>query len=83
MLMEKMRAPDGGYEEGFTVPGTGEVPPRTEKGGGNLEKNNPLSLHDEVSLTFLIRPCGDPRYPRIHGGNGLLLPSCGRQSYKM
>ncbi|TBU29006.1 RabGAP/TBC [Dichomitus squalens] len=47
LLMEKMRAPDGGYEEGFTVPGTGELPPRTEKGGGNLEKNNPLSLHDE------------------------------------
>ena len=81
--MEKMRAPDGGYEEGFTVPGTGEVPPRTEKGGGNLEMNNPLSLHDEVRPTRLIQPYGGPRYPRIHGGNGLLLQSCGRQSYKM
>ena len=48
LLMEKMRAPDGGYEEGFTVPGLGTSPPRTEKSTGNLEKNNPLSLHDEV-----------------------------------
>ncbi|KAI0329862.1 RabGAP/TBC [Cubamyces sp. BRFM 1775] len=47
LLMEKMRAPDGGYEEGFTVPGLGTSPPRTEKSTGNLEKNNPLSLHDE------------------------------------
>ncbi|KAI0781376.1 hypothetical protein BD413DRAFT_600742 [Trametes elegans] len=47
LLMEKMRAPDGGYEEGFTVPGLGMSPPRTEKSAGNLEQNNPLSLHDE------------------------------------
>ncbi|KAI0350203.1 hypothetical protein OH77DRAFT_1413488 [Trametes cingulata] len=47
LLMEKMRAPDGGYEEGFTVPGLGTLPPRTEKQSSNLEKNNPLSLHDE------------------------------------
>ncbi|KAI0668489.1 rab-GTPase-TBC domain-containing protein [Trametes maxima] len=47
LLMEKMRAPDGGYEEGFTIPGLGTSPPRTEKSTGNLEKNNPLSLHDE------------------------------------
>ena len=48
--MEKMRAPDGGYEEGFMVPGSGVSPPRTEKSAGNLEMNNPLSLHDEVRL---------------------------------
>ncbi|KAI8999038.1 rab-GTPase-TBC domain-containing protein [Trametes punicea] len=47
LLMERMRAPDGGYEDGFTVPGLGTLPPRTEKMSGNLEKNNPLSLHDE------------------------------------
>ncbi|OSC96605.1 hypothetical protein PYCCODRAFT_1440937 [Trametes coccinea BRFM310] len=47
LLMEKMRAPDGGYEEGFTVPGLGTLPPRTTNASGNLEKNNPLSLHDE------------------------------------
>ncbi|KAI0637423.1 hypothetical protein C8Q77DRAFT_1097485 [Trametes polyzona] len=47
LLMERMRAPDGGYEEGFTVPGQGTSPPRTEGSSANLEKNNPLSLHDE------------------------------------
>ncbi|KAI0747622.1 RabGAP/TBC [Daedaleopsis nitida] len=47
LLMEKMRAPDGGYEEGFIVPGSGASPPRTEGSHGNLEKNNPLSLDDE------------------------------------
>ncbi len=50
LLTEKMRAPDGGYEEGFTVPGSGASPPRTEGSSANLEKNNPLSLHDEVRL---------------------------------
>lgn len=48
LLMERMRAPDGGYEEGFMVPGLGTSPPRTEKSSGNLDTNNPLSLHDEV-----------------------------------
>ncbi len=73
LLMEKMRAPDGGYEEGFTVPGSGASPPRTEGSGGNLEKNNPLSLDDEVRLSaspimFLHRP-----KPRTHGASGSLL----------
>ena len=45
-----MRAPDGGYEDGFTIPGSGESPPRAGEGKGarDLETNNPLSLHDEV-----------------------------------
>lgn len=43
-----MRAPDGGYEEGFVIPGTGISPPRTERSSANLDRNNPLSLHDEV-----------------------------------
>ncbi|KII88983.1 hypothetical protein PLICRDRAFT_40606 [Plicaturopsis crispa FD-325 SS-3] len=46
LLLEKMRAPDGGYEEGFFIPGLG-VQPRTDRTPGNLEQNNPLSLHDE------------------------------------
>ena len=53
LLMEKMRAPDGGYEEGFTVPGSSASPPRTEGSSGNLEKNNPLSLDDEVRSSAL------------------------------
>ena len=30
------------------MPGSGAQPPRTEGSAGNLEMNNPLSLHDEV-----------------------------------
>ncbi|KAI0303545.1 rab-GTPase-TBC domain-containing protein [Multifurca ochricompacta] len=41
-----MRAPDGSYEDGFTAPG-GEMPPARTAPTGNLERNNPLSLHDE------------------------------------
>ena len=48
IFLEKMRAPDGGYEEGVIIPGTNLSPPRTERTGGNLDLNNPLSLHDEV-----------------------------------
>ncbi|KAI0086643.1 hypothetical protein BDY19DRAFT_959591 [Irpex rosettiformis] len=46
LLLEKMRAPDGGYEEGFVIPGTGSSPSRTTRADKNLEMNNPLSLHD-------------------------------------
>jgi hypothetical protein len=42
-----MRAPDGSYEDGFIPPGGGKLPARTAP-PGNLERNNPLSLHDEV-----------------------------------
>ncbi|KAI0032327.1 rab-GTPase-TBC domain-containing protein, partial [Vararia minispora EC-137] len=46
-LLEKMRAPDGSYEEGFTVPGTDVPPSRADNRANNLERDNPLSLHDE------------------------------------
>lgn len=46
LLLEKMRAPDGSYEDGFVVPGGEKLPARTDQ-PGNLERNNPLSLHDE------------------------------------
>jgi TBC1 domain family member 5 len=42
-----MRAPDGSYEDGFIAPGGEKLPARTVQ-PGNLERNNPLSLHDEV-----------------------------------
>lgn len=51
MLLEKMRAPDGSYEDGFVVPGGEKLPARTSQ-PGNLERNNPLSLHDEVRAPF-------------------------------
>jgi hypothetical protein len=46
-----MRAPDGSYEDGFIAPGGEELPARTVQ-PGNLERNNPLSLHDEVCTPF-------------------------------
>ena len=83
LLMEKMRAPDGGYEEGFIVPGSGASPPRTEGSHGNLEKNNPLSLDDEVRLSRYAVRFPDRRRPRIHGGNGSPRWSCERPFCKM
>jgi TBC1 domain family protein 5 len=51
LLLEKMRAPDGSYEDGFIAPGGEKLPVRTVQ-PGNLERNNPLSLHDEVRTLF-------------------------------
>ena len=48
LLLAKMRAPDGSYEDGFIVPGTNSPPQRPNRAASNLEQNNPLSLHDEV-----------------------------------
>ena len=89
LLTEKMRAPDGGYEEGFTVPGSGASPRRTaERAAGNLEMNNPLSLHDEVRPSFGDRALwGELRDEmsccRTRGGSGSLPWNCGRRSCKM
>ncbi|KAJ7156050.1 rab-GTPase-TBC domain-containing protein [Mycena crocata] len=46
LLMEHMRAPDGSYEEGFMVPGS-SISPERQASASNLERNNPLSLHNE------------------------------------
>lgn len=46
-----MRAPDGSYEDGFVAPGGEKTPARTLQ-PGNLERNNPLSLDDEVRTPF-------------------------------
>ncbi|KAI0956776.1 hypothetical protein AcW1_005375 [Taiwanofungus camphoratus] len=51
LLLEKMQAPDGSYEEGLTIPGTSTSPPRVEPSRQNLDKNNPLSLDDENPWT--------------------------------
>lgn len=48
LLLEKMRAPDGSYEDGFVIPGSTTSPKRNERNAADLEKNNPLSLDDEV-----------------------------------
>jgi TBC1 domain family protein 5 len=47
ILLEKMRAPDGSFEKGFVLPGS-PTSRRMMKAPGNLETNNPLSLHTEV-----------------------------------
>lgn len=57
LLQEKMRAPDGSYEPGFTFPGQ-EVTAEDEdiqRSAGNWEQNNPLSLDEQVRtpLEFL------------------------------
>ncbi|KAF8559870.1 hypothetical protein OG21DRAFT_498632 [Imleria badia] len=46
LLLEKMRAPDGSYDESFVVPGL-TIPRRKTQPTTDLEMNNPLSLHDE------------------------------------
>ena len=48
LLLEKLRAPDGSYEDGFTVPGI-KGKPQSAKENLNLQRNNPLSLHEDVS----------------------------------
>ncbi|KAH7107355.1 RabGAP/TBC [Auriculariales sp. MPI-PUGE-AT-0066] len=48
LLSDKMRAPDGGYEEGFTLPGPGQNQPvKRAKVDLGWETNNPLSLDDQ------------------------------------
>jgi TBC1 domain family member 5 len=53
MLLEKMCAPDGSYADGFIVPGM-SVSPKTAVTPGNLETNNPLSLHNEVRMQLFF-----------------------------
>lgn len=79
-----MRAPDGGYEEGFVVPGSSTSPKRVSRSGGNLETNNPLSLHNEVYTYRNIRQGrADLPHYRILGPNGSLRWNCAKPFYKM
>ncbi|KLO18816.1 hypothetical protein SCHPADRAFT_844411 [Schizopora paradoxa] len=72
-LLEKMRAPDGSYEEGFSVPGVNLDRPSGES-SANLDKNNPLSLHEDnpwkewfasVDLRRTIRQDVERTFPDI------------------
>ncbi|KAH8117577.1 rab-GTPase-TBC domain-containing protein [Phellopilus nigrolimitatus] len=74
LLLEKMRAPDGSYEEGFTVPGTTEPPRSSDETFVNLQRNNPLSLHEDnpwkewfaaVELRKTIRQDVERTFPDI------------------
>ncbi|KAH9843016.1 RabGAP/TBC [Rhodofomes roseus] len=51
LLLEKMRAPDGSYEEGLTIPGSNEPPSRAAQTRLDLSRNNPLSLDDQNPWT--------------------------------
>ncbi|KAK0459657.1 RabGAP/TBC [Desarmillaria tabescens] len=51
LLLEKMRAPDGSYEDGFALPGSLPSPKRESRLEVNLDRNNPLSLHTENPWT--------------------------------
>ena len=81
LLLEKMRAPDGGYEEGFVIPGTGKSPARTTRVDKNLETNNPLSLHDDVRLSGLdnLKPSIKACHLRTLGRLGLPRWTCERR----
>jgi hypothetical protein len=50
-----MQAPDGNYEPGFTLPGQSRPPTPTEKQKrGEFERNNPLSLDEQVCRSHLL-----------------------------
>lgn len=47
LLLDKMRAPDGSYDESFVTPGL-FIPKSGQREAVDLDTNNPLSLHEEV-----------------------------------
>ncbi|KAG9032142.1 hypothetical protein FRB95_001849 [Tulasnella sp. JGI-2019a] len=47
LLQEKLRAPDGSYEEGFNFPGQDGSSAEIQYKAGNWEQNNPLSLDEK------------------------------------
>ncbi|KAJ3772334.1 rab-GTPase-TBC domain-containing protein [Lentinula raphanica] len=51
LLSQKMKAPDGSYPEGFMIPGSSAPLPRRENPLVDLERNNPLSLHNDNPWT--------------------------------
>ncbi|KAJ3920944.1 rab-GTPase-TBC domain-containing protein [Lentinula edodes] len=51
LLSQKMIAPDGSYPEGFVVPGCSSPSPRRDNPFLDLERNNPLSLHNDNPWT--------------------------------
>lgn len=51
-----MKAPDGSYEAGLQVPGLPVF--QQSKSVGDLDLNNPLSLHNDVrKLNESLYPC--------------------------
>ncbi len=52
-----MRAPDGSYEAGFTLPGETEALPTVKQQKGDWERNNPLSLDEKVDANIISKVC--------------------------
>ncbi|KAG8885225.1 hypothetical protein FRB98_001907 [Tulasnella sp. 332] len=47
LLQDRLRAPDGSYEEGLSFPGQEEASVHIRQKPGNWEQNNPLSLDEK------------------------------------
>lgn len=52
LMLENLRAPDGSYEDGLSIPEIGQLPRRADNFAANLQKNNPLSLDEDVCNLF-------------------------------
>jgi TBC1 domain family protein 5 len=50
LMLETLRAPDGSYEDGLSIPGVGQLPRPSDKDAANLQKNNPLGLDEDVRI---------------------------------
>lgn len=75
MVLNKFKAPDGTYEDGLQVPGSSELAKTGTRTGDDLERNNPLSLDQNVMFNnkSLLKWLPDSR--RIRGMNGSILSS--------
>ena len=54
LMLEKLRAPDGSYEEGLSIPGVDQLPRYTSREAANLQKNNPLGLDEDVRMLCIV-----------------------------
>ena len=75
-----MQAPDGNYEEGFVLPGQSR-PPTPNLKTGTFEKNNPLSLDEQVRNALVSRPRSNDY--RILGSDGSRMSNYARQFDRM
>lgn len=83
LLLERMRAPDGSYEDGLVVPGPSPTPPKKESKTSDLGLNNPLSLHQEVCYHSLHHQPVFHTSVRTRGQNGSRPWNSARPSHKM
>ncbi|TFK45991.1 RabGAP/TBC [Heliocybe sulcata] len=53
LLLQHLRAPDGSYEERLVIPGS-NISPGRSRINSDLDKNNPLSLDQNVRVSVLV-----------------------------